>query len=270
MAAVAISFWRNCSENTQFLALRGIFAEFLERCRKVRFGRKMNTSQAAAGIPVAQTTVERRADFIVRTYNTLFVSILAFAGLEIALFQSGLAQPIAQVLSGNWIFALGGFMLVSWFGSKVAMNSSSRSATYAALGAFVVAEAIIFVPLLYIANEFAPGAISSAALVTMVGFAGLTAVAWTTKKDFSFLGGLLKWGGIMALVLIGASMLFGFVLGTIFSVAMVAFAGAAILYETSNILRHYPEDRHAAAALALFSSVALMFYYILRIFISRD
>jgi len=208
---------------------------------------------------------------MVKTYNTLFVAIAAFAGIEVALFQSGLAEPIARALSGNWLIVLGGFMLVSWFGSKVAMTSNNPAATYGALAAFVVAEAIVFVPLLFMANAVAPGAISSAAIVTMVGFAGLTAIAWTSGKDFSFLGGLLKWGGIMALVLIGASFLFGFALGTFFSVAMVAFAGAAILYETSNILRHYPEDRHAAAALALFSSVALMFWYVLRLFISaRD
>lgn len=230
----------------------------------------MNTSQAITGIPAAQTSVERRADFITRTYNTLFLAILAFAGIEIALFQSGLAEPLAQLVGGNWLIALGGFMLVSWFGSKVAATSKSKTAAYAALGAFVAMEAIIFVPLLVIANQVAPGAISSAALVTMVGFAGLTAIAWTTKKDFSFLGGLLRWAFIVALLLIGASMLFGFALGTFFSVAMVGLAGAAILYETSNVLRHYPEDRHAAAALALFSSVALMFYYILMLFTSRD
>jgi hypothetical protein len=62
-----------------------------------------------------------------------------------------------------------------------------------------------------------------------------------------------------------------FQLGTFFSVAVVAFAGGAILYDSSNILRYYPVDRYAAAALALFSSVALLFWYVLRLFISsRD
>ena len=126
-------------------------------------------------------------------------------------------------------------------------------------------------PLLYLANAVAPGAIASAAMVTMAGFAGLTAVAWISRKDFSFLGSVLRWAGMMALVLIVASILFGFQLGTLFSVGMVAFAGAAILYDTSNILRHYPVDRHAGAALALFASVALLFWYVLRLFISsRD
>src|SRR5690606_36537779 len=215
--------------------------------------------------------VEERARFIVRTYNTLFIAILAFAGIEVALFQSGIAHAIAGSLGGNWLLVLGGFMVVSWLASRVSLTSQSKGAQYAALGGFVLAEAIIFVPLLVLANAMAPGAIQSAALVTFVGFGGLTAVAWTTRKDFSFLGGLLRWGGIVALVLIGASLIFGFHLGTFFSVAMVAFAGAAILYDTSNVLHHFPEDRHVGAALQLFASVALMFWYVLRLFLAaRD
>jgi len=116
----------------------------------------------------------------------------------------------------------------------------------------------------------APGAIPSAGLVTMAGFAGLTGIAFWTRKAFSFLGGVLRWAFLMAIVAIVASLIFGTSLGTWFSVAMVAVAGAAILYDTSNVLKHFPEDRHVGAALQLFASVALMFWYVLSIFISRD
>ena len=59
--------------------------------------------------------------------------------------------------------------------------------------------------------------------------------------------------------------------GVFFSVALIAFAGAAILYDTSNVIHHFPEDRYVAASLELFASVALMFWYVLRLFIaSRD
>ena len=102
------------------------------------------------------------------------------------------------------------------------------------------------------------------------GFGALTAVAFVTRKDFSFLGALLRWGFVIALVLIVAAVIFGFNLGTYFSVAMIALAGAAILYDTSNILHHYPSDRYVGASLELFASVALMFWYVLRLFMSRD
>jgi len=142
---------------------------------------------------------------------------------------------------------------------------------YLALAGFVVAQALIFVPLLYVAQiKAGGGVIESAAYVTLMGFAGLTAIAFYTRKDFSFLQPFLMWGGVVALVLIAAGTLFGFQLGTFFSVAMVAFAGAAILYDTSNFIHHYSEDRYVAAALELFASVALMFWYILSLMMGRE
>lgn len=219
---------------------------------------------------VGDASVEARARFISRTYNHLFGAIVAFAGTEYVLFKTGVAYAILEALVGtSWLLVLGGFMVVSWLASRAANTATSMPAQYAALGGFVLAQAIIFVPLLALAENVAPGAIPSAGLVTMLGFAGLTAVAFTTRKDFSFLGGLLRWAGIVALVAIVAGVIFGFQLGTWFSVGMIGFAGAAILYDTSNVIHHYPEDRYVGAALALFASVALMFWYVLRIFIDR-
>jgi FtsH-binding integral membrane protein len=212
-----------------------------------------------------------RAAFIGRTYLHLFGAIVAFVLIEVWLFSSGLAGRIAQSMLGvSWLWVLGGFVVVSWIASRAAFTARSPAAQYAALGAFVVAEALIFVPMLYIANRVAPGAIQSAATITLIGFGGLTAVAFLSRKDFSFFGSLLKWGGILALVAIVGGAIFGLTLGTWFSVAMVGLAGGAILYDTSNILRNFPEDRHVGAALQLFASVALMFWYVLRIFMSRD
>jgi FtsH-binding integral membrane protein len=112
--------------------------------------------------------------------------------------------------------------------------------------------------------------IDSAAGVTLLGSIGLIATAMITRKDFSFLRGLLVWGFILAAVGIVASLMFGFELGTWFSVAMIGFAGAAVLYDTSNIMHHYSEDKYVAASMALFASIALMFWYVLRLFMSRD
>ena len=134
----------------------------------------------------------------------------------------------------------------------------------------MVAEAIIFVPLLLVAELYAPGAIGSAALVTLMGFGALTAVVFVTRKDFSFLRSALMWGGVVAVVAIVAGVIFGFELGTFFSIAMIGLAGGAILYDTSNVLHHFPEDRYVGAALELFASIALMFWYVLRLFLSRD
>ncbi len=229
-----------------------------------------NNSTFLQPIPVAQQDVNVRSRFIMQTYNHLFGAIALFTGIEIVLFQTGAAERIAQVLLGvNWLFVLGGFMIVGWLATRTAANSMSLGAQYAALIAFVAAEAIIFIPLLYIANSYAPGAIQSAAGTTILGVAGLTAVAFYTRKDFSFLRGILMWSFVVALVLIVASVVFGFQLGTWFSVAMIGFAGAAVLYDTSNVLHRYEEDRYVAASLQLFASIAMMFYYVLMLFTSR-
>jgi len=215
--------------------------------------------------------VGTRAHFIARTYNHLFGAIVGFTLLEIFFFQTGIAEAMARAMLGtNWLFVLGGFILVSWIASRAAHTSKSLGTQYAALIGFVIAEAIIFVPMLYIADAYAPGAIQSAATLTLTGFAGLTGIAFWTRKDFSFLGGVLRWAGILALLAIVGGVIFGFTLGMFFSLAMVAIAGAAILYDTSNIIHHFPDDRYVAAALQLFASVALMFWYLLRIFTSRD
>lgn len=229
-----------------------------------------NTDAYSTGVPVIELDDKSRAQFIARTYNHLFFAILGFTLLEIALFKSGAAENIAKLMMGtSWLIVLGAFMIVSWLARSAAHSATSKAAQYAALTGYVLAQAIIFVPLLYIANKFAPGAITSAAAVTLIAFAVLTLVVFVTRKDFSFLRGILMWGGIIALVLIVGGAIFGFNLGTYFSVAMVALAGAAILYDTSNVLHHYPEDRYVAAALELFASVALMLWYVLRLFMSR-
>lgn len=221
--------------------------------------------------PVASLGTGTRATFISRTYAHIAIAILAFAAIETYYFSSGLAETMTRALLGfNWLLVLGAFMLVGWLASHVAHRVESKPLQYLALAGFVFAESIIFVPLLYIAATTQPGIIESAAGVTLLGTAGLTAVAFITRKDFSFLRGILVWGGILALVAIAASVLFGFQMGTWFSVAMIGFAGAAVLYDTSNVMHHYPEDRYVAAALELFASIALMFWYVLRLFLARN
>jgi hypothetical protein len=75
---------------------------------------------------------------------------------------------------------------------------------------------------------------------------------------------------IAALALIVISVLFGMNLGVWFVWAMIVLASGYILYDTSNVLHRYRTDQHVAAALALFASVALLFWYVIQIFMSRD
>ena len=215
--------------------------------------------------PVSELSVEDRANFIWKCYAHVVGAILAFAAIEVYFFQSGIAAAIAQPMLENWWMVLGAFILVGMGATHVAHRIESKNVQYAAFAAFIVMEALIFAPMLFIAYAMEPGIIDSAAGVTILGSIGLVAVAMITRKDFSFLRGMLLWIGMLAFVAI-----IGFHLGTWFSVAMIGFAGAAVLYDTSNIMHHYPQDKYVAASMALFASIAMMFWYILRMFMSRD
>jgi hypothetical protein len=210
--------------------------------------------------------VDSRSVFIMRTYTHVVAGILGFILIELGLFESGIAGSIAHFMLGlPWLLILGAFMLVGWLATRTAQTSTSLGMQYFAYAMYVVVEALIFVPLLYIANAKAPGTIDSATLVTALGAGGLMVVAHQTRKDFSFLRAILMWGGVLALIAIVGGLIFGFQLGTWFSVLMIGFAGAAVLYDTSNIIHNYPEDRYVSAAMQLFASIALMFWYVLRL-----
>ena len=220
--------------------------------------------------PVSDASVEDRSDFIWKCYAHVVGAILAFAAIEVYFFQSGIAERIAGPMLNNWWMVLGIFILAGWGATHVAHRVQSINAQYAAFAAFIVLEALIFAPMLFIASIRAPGIIDSAAGVTVLGCVGLIATVMITRKDFSFLRGMMVWLFFLALAAIVGSLIFGFELGTWFSVAMIGFAGAAILYDTSNILHHYPQDKYVAASMQLFASIAMMFWYILRLFMSRN
>ena len=220
--------------------------------------------------PVSDASVEDRSDFIWKCYAHVVGAILAFAAIEVYFFQSGIAERIAMPMLNNWWMVLGVFILAGWGATHVAHRVESKNAQYAAFAAFIVLESLIFAPMLFIARIRAPGIIDSAAGVTFLGCVGLIATVMVTRKDFSFLRGMMVWLFFLALAAIVGSLIFGFELGTWFSVAMIGFAGAAILYDTSNILHHYPQDKYVAASMQLFASIAMMFWYILRLFMSRN
>ena len=219
--------------------------------------------------PVLEET--DRSQFINRTYMHLLGAIFLFAGIEWWVFQTPYAEQLAVfMLQKSWLAVLGAFIVVSWIATHVAHSVESKGAQYAALFGFVIAEAIIFIPMFFIALAFDPAIIQNAVMVTLGAFVVLSAVAMFSGRDFTFLRSFLMWGGVIALGTIVMGVLAGFHLGTYFSMAMIGLAGASILYDTQQILKSYPEDRYIAASLQLFASIALMLWYVLRFFLSRE
>lgn len=229
-------------------------------------------SQSPLGAFAAQAAASERSDFITKTYLHLVGAIGLFAVLEAVLLNLPGVENLVGMMIGTrygWLIVLGLFVLVSYVAENWAKSAVSPTTQYVGLGLYVTAEAIIFVPLLFIAQRIDPEIITSAAVATLGLFALLTVVVFLTRKDFSFLRTILYFGGLAAMGLIVMAILFQFSLGPIFTYAMIALACGYIVYHTSNVMLHYRIGQHVAAALALFASVALLFWYVLQLFLSR-
>ncbi|MGO4709847.1 Bax inhibitor-1 family protein [Chryseobacterium sp. 2TAF14] len=211
-------------------------------------------------------------DFYKKTYIHVALAILAFAGVE-AFLLNVVPEKLIFMMIGqkySWLLVLGVFWLGSFMATKWSL-SQSKSTQYVGLGLSVLLYSVIFLPMIYMAlgQDGTGNLIMQAASLTVAMFAGISAVAFTSKRDFSFLRNIITIGGFIALGLIVAGMIFGFNLGLWFSVGMVILASASILYETSKLKDTYGTQQYVGAALQLFASIMLLFWYILRILMSR-
>ncbi len=224
-------------------------------------------------IMAADAAVDERASFIAKTYAHLCGAVTALVCLEAILLNIPATERlVGAMISGrySWLIVLGMFMVVSWVAESWARSAVSPTTQYLGLGLYVLAQAIILLPMLYMAKLQDPSIIPAAGMATLGMFGALTAVVFVTRKDFSFLRGILMFGGLAAMGLVVCAIVFQFALGPIFTVAMIALACGYILFHTSNVLHQYRIGQHIAASLSLFASVALLFWYVLRLFMSRD
>ncbi len=220
---------------------------------------------------LSQASDLEKATFYKKTYLHVAYALLAFIVVETLLLQLVPAEMIIYMISGRfvWLFIIGLFWLGTTMSNKMAF-APTQNQQYLGLGLYVLLEAIIFLPMITIAMLYAGGGmIMQAAVITLFMFSGLTAVVFFTKTDFSFLRTALIVGGFISLGTIVVGAIFGFDLGLWFSVGMVVLASASILYQTSQIKDQYNTDQYVGAALQLFASIMLLFWYVLRILMSK-
>jgi hypothetical protein len=222
---------------------------------------------------VAAAPVSARVQFIRRTYAHLTGGIVAFVGIEAALLNTNLGTKLLSTMlgyNGSWLALMVLFVVGGYAAQVMARSRSSPALQYAGLALYVLLEVVIFLPILAIAEWKFPGhhLPLQAGILTLAVFGGLTAAVFISGKDFSFLGPVLWVLSLLALGLVIAAVIGGFSLGLVFAFAMVALAAGFIIYDTSNIIHHYRTDQYVAASLNLFASVALLFWYILQIFMS--
>ncbi|WP_298782296.1 Bax inhibitor-1 family protein [uncultured Polaribacter sp.] len=221
-----------------------------------------------------ESTDQVRVEFYKKTYAHVAGGVLLFVLFEYLLLQSdAIVNFMMSMTEGwRWLVMLGGFMLVTNYAESTVLKTADKNIQYMAYALYTFAQAIIFIPLLYIAIYYTESAdlVQQAAIVTLALFVGISAIVFITKKDFSFLKAGLTVGFFIAIGLIIAGTLFGFNLGLWFSVAMCLLAGGSILYQTSNLVNKYGTEDYIPASLGLFASLMLLFWYVLQIFMSRD
>lgn len=212
----------------------------------------------------ADAAADQRAAFIRKTYLHLFGAILFFLGLE-AMFLTviPIRNSILSLVGSNWGIALIAFVGVSWLANWWAHSGTNVALQYAGLGLYAAAEAVIFVPIMAVASTVDASIIPTAGFLTLLIFGGLTVIVFVTGADFSFLRNALFVLGLVAMGAVVCSMFMGFSLGIWFAAAMIGLMCGYILYDTSNVLHHYRTGQHVAASLALFASIATLFYYVI-------
>ncbi len=221
---------------------------------------------------VSESPADERAHFVRQVYTHVAGAWLVFFLLECALLSwkgTYLFTGLVLTVPFGWLGVMGAFMGVSWMARVLVNGGLSLNYQYVGLAIYVVAEAIVFAPLLVVALIVSgPTLIVDAVLLSGMLFTGLTAIVFFTKTDFSFLKSVLVVAGFVSLGLIVCSIVFGFNLGLAFSAGMIAVAGGAILYDTSRMLNEHKSDEYVAAALELFASMALLLWYVIRLLLA--
>lgn len=227
------------------------------------------------GESAAMAPPSERVKFIRRTYAHLAGAVVAFVAASGLLISTGIAETIIRdVFMANrlaWLMMMVVFIGGTMAAQYMAQSRSSIGMQYAGLALYVGLYTILFVPILTIASDpkFGigdPQLPIQAGIVTLAAFGALTVAVFVSGKDFSFLGPILAIASFAALGVIIAAVLFGFSLGLVFCGLMVALFCGYIVYDTSNVMHRYGTNEHVAASMALFGSFAMLFYYILRIF----
>ncbi|MCP4447488.1 MAG: permease [Myxococcales bacterium] len=215
---------------------------------------------------VATVGVNERVTFLRKTYGHLAAAVAAFVAIEYMLLDVGsvmFESVTVPWFKMNHFIVLAVFMGMGYIGEKWARSETSRAVQYMGLAVSVCVYALVFSKALLIATLYHEGVIADAAILTGFVFSGLTATVFLTKKDFSFMRGALSMAVFGMLGMIVASILFGFSLGMVFTGFGILVMSGYVLYYTSNVLHHYRPTQYVGASLALFSALAMLFYYIL-------
>ncbi len=207
--------------------------------------------------PSTSAAVDARVAFIGRTYGMLALCIAA--GSLGAYLSMGLAFPAEHPFIMLFI------MMGGVFGVQAVRHTPGVNAV--ALLLFGAITGMAIAPLVGIVAARSGMLVTQAFLTTAVTFVALTGYCFASRRDFSFMRGFVL-VGLIAVIVLGLSNLY--FESPAFSLAIAGMSvilfSAFILYDTSEVLRQYPDNEHIAAALTLYLDVFLLFENLLVLF----
>ena len=209
----------------------------------------------------AEASVSERLGFIRKVYALFFAAILfAIGGVVLGFNSPSLMLAIAQHPWITLLLLMGGVIGASAVRHMPGIN-------LAAFFGFTTFTGVVISPLLYYVSATNPASILQAGVLTVGIFGGLTAYVFVSKKDFSFLRGMV-WVGLIVVVLGG--LLNALIIGSsglsfaLAAAALILFSGF-VLYDTSNIIRRYPTNEYIAGAMDLYLDAFNIFLALIRI-----
>ena len=191
--------------------------------------------------------------------------------LGMTLLFSAITAGIAMVMNIGHMTSL--ILTLVGFGLLFVVHKTAESANgIIAIFAFTGVMGASLGPLLnyYLALSNGPSLIMQALGGTAIVFFALSAYVLTTRKDFSFMGGFLMVGLVVALVAGIAMMFFSIPGGQLaLSAGIVVLMSGLILFDTSRII-HGGETNYIRATVSLYLNIYNLFTALLHLLGAAD
>lgn len=209
-------------------------------------------------IPAAAAPLAERMAFLKKVYGLLAISVFLAAGASWTTITN---QAFLNVVAGNYIL----FIILEFAAIFFAMWARKKETMgMVALFSFTILTGVTTAPVLLV---YSGTTVTQAAFMTGLIFAGLSFYTIVSKRDFSFMGGMLT-TGLIILIIGGLLNMFIFKssgISFLYSAGGVFLFSGFIIYDTFNILKRYPTDEYISATLSLYLDILNLFLMLLHL-----
>ena len=210
-------------------------------------------------IRAPRTEAVLAANKLIRNTYTLLAMTLAFSALT-----AGIAMMI-NMPPLHWLLVIGGYFGLLFLTAKTANSAMGLVSVFALTGFMgLTLGPIIGIYLTAFSNgsQLVMMAFGGTAAI----FLGLSGYALTTRRDFSFLGGFLMVGVVVAFLAGIAALVFSIpALSLAVSAMFILLMSGFILYQTSQLV-HEPNTNYILATVSLYVSIYNLFTSLLYLF----